>query len=132
MKIERSDEVRSFIQGQSAGYRRVVKQLRRELSRAAGTLPVCGELRESLKWGQLSFSTHSPRTGTPIRLSQVDEEMQVCELSVHCQTRLIADFREMYPELKYDRNRSLLVNLDSLDSPPVLHFLESALNYHRR
>jgi len=107
-----------------------VTKLRRELLRAAKSLPSCGELHESMKWGQLSFSTHNPRTGTPVRLSSVDEEADTCVLSVHCQTRLIADFREMYPELRFDKNRSLLVDLNALSTPPVAHFLASALSYH--
>lgn len=38
----------------------------------------------------------------------------------------------MYPELRFDRNRSLLVDQKQLSSAPVMHFLEEAMTYHLR
>ncbi|MBX2883128.1 MAG: hypothetical protein KTR32_24465 [Granulosicoccus sp.] len=124
--------VAQYVNDQTAPNQRVIKTLRTQLNKIRQQLPLCGDVQESLKWGELSFATEAPKTGTPIRLSYPVDEPGVCTLSVHCQTTLIAEFREMYPELRFDRNRSLLVDHKSLASPPVLHFLEEAMTYHLR
>jgi len=50
----------------------------------------------------------------------------------HCQTDLVATFRELYPsELRYGGNRSIL--LDAADEPPepaLRHCVALALTYH--
>ncbi|MBV9981700.1 MAG: DUF1801 domain-containing protein, partial [Bradyrhizobium sp.] len=49
----------------------------------------------------------------------------------HCQTNLVETFRELYPELRYGGNRSIL--LDAADDPPeaaLRHCVALALTYH--
>jgi len=50
----------------------------------------------------------------------------------HCQTDLVATFRELYPkELSYDGNRSILLNAeDHIPEPALRHCVALALTYH--
>ncbi len=92
-----------------------------------------GKLEETLKWESPSYLTHSPKSGTTIRLSWVRTDNDKCVISVHCQTRLVSDFKEIYPELEYDGNRSLIVTINNkLPLEKIRHFIYSALTYHYR
>lgn len=90
-----------------------------------------GKLEETLKWRQPSYLTSQPKSGTTIRLDYL--ETSEYAIYVHCQTTLIAEFKEVYPELTYDGNRAIL--LDSKKKLPlksVKHFIFLALTYHHR
>ncbi|MCF6255773.1 MAG: DUF1801 domain-containing protein [Gammaproteobacteria bacterium] len=92
-----------------------------------------GKIEETLKWENPSYLTHLPRSGTTIRLSRVGTCNDRCAISVHCQTSLVSEFKEIYPELKYDGNRSLIVNVnDEFPLEKIRHFIYSALTYHYR
>ncbi len=92
-----------------------------------------GKIEETLKWESPSYLTHSPKSGTTIRLSKVDAYNDKCAISVHCQTSLVSEFKEIYPELEYDGNRSLIVNINNeLPLAEIRHFICSALTYHHR
>ncbi|MCF6338409.1 MAG: DUF1801 domain-containing protein [Gammaproteobacteria bacterium] len=92
-----------------------------------------GKIKETLKWENPSYLTYSPRSGTTIRLFGVREDNDKCAVSVHCQTSLVSEFKEIYPELEYDGNRSLIVNINhELPLAKIRHFIYSALTYHYR
>ena len=51
----------------------------------------------------------------------------------HCQTNLVGTFRELYPELRFEGNRAIL--LDAKEEPPeaaLRHCVALALTYHLR
>ncbi len=50
----------------------------------------------------------------------------------HCQTDLVATFRELYPdEFRYDGNRCILFKAaDAIPEQPLRHCLALALTYH--
>ncbi|MGH1539480.1 MAG: DUF1801 domain-containing protein [Arenicella sp.] len=91
-----------------------------------------GRIEETLKWGVPSYMTVEPKTGTTIRLSASREHVEKFTVSVHCQTTLIAEFREIYPdEFQYDKNRSLILdNRRALPMAELEHFIYQALTYH--
>jgi uncharacterized protein DUF1801 len=101
------------------------------LDTAAGTDGV-GPIEETLKWGQPSYLTAKPKSGSTIRIDHLPPGRYA--LYVHCQTNLIATFREIYPtELAYGGNRSIL--LDAAAKPPeaiLRHCIALALTYHAR
>jgi hypothetical protein len=106
--------------------------LRRLILDTAATTAGVGRIEETLKWGQPSYLTTKPKSGSTIRIDQVPP----CgyALYVHCQTNLVATFRELYPtELAYGGNRSIL--LDATRDPPeaiLRHCIALALTYHAR
>lgn len=92
-----------------------------------------GRIEEVLKWGCPSYISHSPKSGTTIRLSPSALSDNAIALSVHCQTTLVADFKELYPDQRYDKNRSLILDAHS-DFPfhVAKNFIYLALTYHSR
>lgn len=92
-----------------------------------------GQIEETLKWESPSYLTHMPRSGTTIRLSGVKSALDDLAISVHCQTSLVSDFKQLYPQLKYDGNRSIILNVNTkLPLTAVKHFIYLALSYHAR
>jgi len=92
-----------------------------------------GDIEETLKWGNPSYLTSRPKSGTTIRLSQVALSSDKYAVSVHCQTTLVAEFKEIYSNMEYDGNRSIILDInDHLPLDVVKHFIYSALTYHHR
>ena len=107
--------------------------LREIIFRIASESVEIGRIEETLKWDNPSYLTHGPKSGTTIRLSSVRTNELQYAISVHCQTSLISDFRQLYPELRYDGNRSILFDVNAeLPQTTVEHFISSALTYHSR
>ncbi|MEP4342672.1 MAG: DUF1801 domain-containing protein, partial [Lentilitoribacter sp.] len=55
-----------------------------------------------------------------------------CGIYVHCQTRLISEFRDSFADvLEFSGNRAVLIDVNKpLEEIPVKMFLQKALTYH--
>src|SRR5882757_2316586 len=85
--------------------------LRRLIFDTAAATKGVGELQETLKWGQPSYLTAATKSGSTIRIDQVKASLNQYALYFHCQTDLVATFREPYPnELTYAGNRAIVFN----------------------
>jgi len=106
--------------------------LRRLIFDTAKTTGGVGPLEEALKWGQPSYLTSKTRSGSTIRIDQVKSVANQYAVYFHCQTDLVATFRELYPrEFRYGGNRSILFSTDDvIDEPALRHCLALALTYH--
>ena len=92
-----------------------------------------GELEETLKWESPSYLTRHPKSGTTIRLSGLLSNENKYAISVHCQTTLVSEFKELYSELEYDGNRSLIFDVRKEQPTEVIeYFIYLALTYHYR
>jgi len=93
-----------------------------------------GTIEETLKWGQVSYLTHSPKTGTTIRIDAYQKETDKVAFFVHCQTSLVDTFQQMYPEVfDYEPKRAVIWDdLDDRQSDVLEHFIELTLTYHQR
>jgi len=91
-----------------------------------------GEIVEALKWGQPSYLTVRPKSGSTIRLG-VGKSGQPA-LFCHCQTSLISEFRDIYPKtFNYEGNRALVLKEGgALPKAELAHCIALALTYHRR
>jgi hypothetical protein len=125
----------SIVEAVFDAYPRPVKTrllaLRRLIFDTAKTTKGVGTLEETLKWGQPSYLTPETRSGSTIRIDQVKPEPGQYAVYFHCQTNLVETFRELYPELRYGGNRSIL--LDARDKVPeaaLRHCVALALTYH--
>ena len=109
----------------------VLRQLIFETARATDGV---GELEETLKWGQPSYVAKQTRSGSAIRIDRIKSGHSQYAMFFHCQTNLIATFRELYPEeLKFEGNRSIVFDED--DEPPsqaLRHCVSLALTYRLR
>ena len=115
-------------------YRAKLLALRRLiLDTAKMTKKAAGALQESLKWGQPSYLTTETKSGSTVRIDQVKAVPGQVAIYFHCQTDLVATFRELYPELRYGGNRSILLNAeDKLPEAELRHCVGLALTYHLR
>ena len=109
-----------------------LQALRRLIFDTAKTTNGVGALEETLKWGQPSYLTTESKSGSTIRIDQVKAEAGQYAVYFHCQTDLVATFRELYPtEFTYGGNRSILFNArDSIPEPALRHCIALALTYH--
>src|SRR3981081_2952683 len=108
--------------------------LRRLIFDTAKTTKGVGRLEETLKWGQPSYLTAETKSGSTIRIDQVKSTANQYAVYFHCQTNLVATFRELYPEeFNFGGNRTILLNAgDKIDEPALRHCLALALTYHLR
>lgn len=110
-----------------------LQALRQLIFDTAKTTAGVGALEEALKWGQPSYLTSQTKSGSTVRIDQVKAVAGQYAVYFHCQTDLVETFRELYPELRYGGNRSIL--LDATERMPeaaLRHCIALALTYHLR
>jgi len=130
----RNPDVEAVFAGYPPALRARLKALRKLILATARKTDGVGALQETLKWGQPSYLPAQSGSGTTVRIDQVKGEPQRYAMYFHCQTDLVATFREIYPnELTYGGNRSILFDLDEdIDEAALSHCIALALTYHRR
>jgi hypothetical protein len=108
--------------------------LRRVIIETAAATEGVGALQETLKWGQPSYLTTASKSGSTIRIGHVKGAASQYAIYVHCQTDLIATFRDLYPtELSYGGNRSIVFEVDDdIPDAALRHCVGLALTYHKR
>jgi hypothetical protein len=107
--------------------------LRRLIFDTARTTKGVGALEEALKWGQPSYLTTESKSGSTVRIDQLKSEAGGYAVYFHCQTDLVETFRELYPQLRYGGNRSILLDAgEKLPEAALRHCIALALTYHAR
>jgi hypothetical protein len=105
--------------------------LRRLILDTAGKTDGVGAIEEALKWGQVSYLTSESKSGSTVRIDQVKSTAGQTAVYFHCQTSLVETFRELYPQLRYGGNRSILLDADDeLPEAELRHCVALALTYH--
>lgn len=88
-----------------------------------------GAIEETLKWGQPSYVTQRPKSGTTLRM---DADEARCSLFVHCQSRVVEAARAEGLPLNFEGTRAVHLALDTdLPTDAVRRFMALALTYHR-
>jgi hypothetical protein len=108
--------------------------LRRLIFDTARNTKGVGALEETLKWGQPSYLTREAKSGSTIRIDRVKSSTNQYAMYFHCQTDLVATFRELYPnELTYAGNRAVILGADEeIPEAALRHCIALALTYHLR
>ncbi len=108
--------------------------LRRLIFATARATEGVGPLEETLKWGQPSYLTMASGSGSTIRIDRVKSEPDGYAIYFHCQTNLVATFRDMYPSaLRFGGNRCILLDAkEKIDENALRHCISLALTYHMR
>jgi hypothetical protein len=103
------------------------------LATAAKTEGV-GALVETLKWGEPAYLPKAPRVGTTVRINALKGSPGKVAVFFHCQTSLVAAFRERYPDvLKFEGNRAIVLPIaKALPMKALKHCIAMALTYHLR
>jgi hypothetical protein len=106
--------------------------LRQLIFEVAAETDGVGELEETLKWQQPSYLTATSKSGSTIRIDQVDAEEGQYAMYFNCNTTLLDTFRQRYPdEFEYQGDRAIV--FDASDDIPVDELKECialALTYH--
>jgi hypothetical protein len=107
--------------------------LRRLILDTARQTKGVGAIEEELKWGQPSYLTAETGSGSTIRIDRVKSADNQLAVFFHCQTDLVATFRELYPQLTYSGNRAILLDAGKkLPEASLRHCVALALTYHLR
>jgi Domain of unknown function (DU1801) len=108
--------------------------LRRLILDTAAATKGVGALQETLRWGQPSYLTATTKSGSTIRIDRVKASVNQYAVYFHCQTDLVATFRELYPkELTTAGNRAIIFSADDdIPEAALRHCLGLALTYHLR
>lgn len=108
--------------------------LRTIIFETAAHLDGVGPIEETLKWGQPSYLTTASGSGSTIRIDRVKSENARVAMYFHCQTDLVATFRELYPtQMDYSGNRCILFGAAAkIPEKALRHCVGLALTYHAR
>lgn len=108
--------------------------LRETIFEVAAATPGVGKLTETLKWGQPSYLTEETRSGTTVRIDRLKGGTGGYAVYFHCQSGLVARFRELYPDaFAYDGKRAITFGPDDrLPLGELKHCLALALTHHLR
>jgi len=133
MEPFQSSEVESVFKGYPEPLQTKLLRLRQLIFETAAADKDIGPLEETLKWGQPSYLTPVSKSGSTLRIDQISKGEQYYGLFVHCQTSLMATYRELYPDqLTYEGKRCIRFELDhEPPEEPLRHCIELALTYHR-
>jgi hypothetical protein len=90
-----------------------------------------GDIEESLKWGEPSYSPIKPKVGSPIRINQIKKENKYA-IYFNCQSNLVPTFKQIYPKtFNYGGNRSIIFDInDKIPVTQLRHCISLALTYH--
>jgi hypothetical protein len=124
-----SPEIRAIFETNSPEVKDVLLELRALVFQTWAETGIDCALDESLKWGQPAYRPSRPRTGTTLRLGTVDGEAAIF---VHCQTTIIAEMTDVFPEkCRFLGNRALVVGNDGTTPEELAKALISrTLTYH--
>jgi len=91
-----------------------------------------GPLTETLKWGEPAYLTEATKSGSTVRLGWPKSARDKAAVYFICTTNLVPTFRSLWPELRYEGDRAILLPLTG-DLPDALgSCIGMALTYHRK
>lgn len=95
--------------------------------------PEIGDIIETLKWGEPSFS--NPKTGSAIRMDWKQASSELLALYFNCKTTLLDDFKLIYPSaFCYQGNRAIHFDRQNhnIDIAALKHCFYLSLTYKLR
>ena len=103
-------------------------ELKALIFETAAQSPEIGQLEESLKWGEPSFTPKKRNVGSSVRLAQRDDGVALMFI---CTTKLVGRFKEIYPdEFAFEGGRALVFKEgNALPVEPLKHCIGMALTY---
>lgn len=127
-------DVRKTFAAYPKNLRAKLEALRRLILETAAATPGVGAIEETLKWGQPSYLTSKSGSGSTIRIDAMKARSDQYAMFFHCQTDLVATFRELYPnQFAFSGNRRIVFGTaDKIDKKALCHCIALALTYHLR
>jgi hypothetical protein len=126
-------DVASVFKAYPPGIRAKLMALRELVFDTAKRTAGVGQLTETLKWGQPSYLTQETGSGTTVRIDRL-KAGDGYAVYFHCQSGLVGQFRELYPEaFKYEGKRAIVFDSgERVPSRELRHCLALALTHHSR
>jgi hypothetical protein len=114
--------------------RTALKELRGLILETAKETEGVGVIEEALRWGQLSFITAESGSGSTVRIDALRDNPTKYAMFFHCQSGLIADFRNRYPgKMQFVGERSIEFSVgQALPVAELKHCVSLALTHHLR
>ena len=108
-------------------------QLRTLILSTARSIDGVGPLTETLKWGEPAYLTEASRSGSTIRIGWKERSPDKVAVYLNCRTTLIDSFRTRFPDLEFEGNRAILLDIGcALPKVELRECLAAALTYHKR
>ncbi len=88
-------------------------------------------VEETVKWGEPSYTTLG---GSTVRLGWKSATPDTIFIYFHCQTKLVATFRELYSDhLQFEGNRAMVLPMEGpIPQEIIRQCILIALTYHKR
>ena len=125
--------VASVFKAYPPGIRAKLMALRELVFDTAEKTTGVGRLTETLKWSQPSYLTEETGSGTTVRIDRL-KAGDGYAVYFHCQSGLLGQFRELYPDtFKYEGRRAIVFEAgDRVPARELRHCLALALTHHAR
>jgi Domain of unknown function (DU1801) len=109
-----------------------MESLRNLIYKVAKTTDGVGEIEETLKWGEPSYLTTKPKTGTTIRIDWKPKNPDQIGMYVNCQTTLISNLKTLFNnELEFEGNRAIVFPVNKpIPKKQLTVCIKMALRYH--
>ena len=129
MKTKQTELAKQAFQGYPTKAKDALMKVRELIYETKRNDSEIGEINEALRWGELSFLTENPDTGSMIRLALSKSGEPA--VFFHCGTTLVETFRAQYTHVfEFEANRALVLKSPFEDTTAELvHCLQQALRY---
>ena len=109
-----------------------LRELRKLVLEVAEKTDGVGQIEECLKWGQPSFVTVRPKSGSTVRIDAISDTDDKYAMYFICNTSLVDQFREIYPDtFEYQGNRAIIFDTNQpVPEEELRHCVAMALTYH--
>jgi len=126
-------EVAAVFESYPPEFRRKLLALRELILATAASIEGVGRIEETLKWGEPAYVTSETKSGSTIRIGWKESAPREYSIYFHCQTTLVADFRQQFAKhFEFDGNRRIVFREnDRIPKAPLSSCIAAALTYHR-
>lgn len=133
MKSIETPAVAAVFENYPPKFRRKLLALRKLILETASSTEGVGEIEETLKWGEPAYLTPQSKSGSTIRIAWKESSPDQYAIHFHCQTSLVATFRDQFPhKFRFEGNRSIVFGLeDPVPTRELSICIATALTYHR-
>ncbi len=131
--MKENREVLAVLEAYPIDVKSALMKLRALIADVAAETESVGMLEETLKWGQPSYLTARPKSGTTIRIDRDPSNMGDFALYVNCKSSLVSEWRGLFPDLTYGGDRSVHFRLnDKFPEDELRQMIAMALTYHSK
>jgi Domain of unknown function (DU1801) len=132
MRPFQNQAAKEVFESYPASMRAKLLVLRELIFDTAASIEGVGQLDETLKWGEPTYSTATSKTGSPVRIAYKASRPTQYAMYFICHTNLVETFKTMFPnDFKFEGNRAIVFEAaDSIPTQELSWCITAALTYH--